>query len=198
MGGQKRMDIADNRVKLYFSQSEAVVKILDRDGICFSKKEYVVKKYEESAPIFTAAYDWFVMEAQKYIPKPEGAEYPYWAFGDLHSVDRSAGGKLLQLCIPIDEVIFFDMYDWNKILRLQYLGETKADEEQFRQMLADYGIRKESDIILTNFYPAIKRQVQDSWKRLFRNHESIKQENIKDVGSVQAGLWQIKKEWILP
>lgn len=190
------MGNSDNTVKLYSSQSEAVVKILDRDGICFSRKEYVVKKYEESAPIFTAAYDWFVMEAQKYLPKPKGAEYPYWAFRDLYSVEQSADSKLLQLRIPIDEVIFFDMYDWNKILRLQYVGETKADEEQFRQMLADYGIRKESDIILTNFYPALKRQVQDSWKRLFLNHENIKQENIKGVGSVQAGLWQLKKEWI--
>ena len=63
-------------------------------------------------------------------------------------------------------------------------------------MLADYGIRKESDVILTNFYPDLKRRVQESWKRLFRNHEKIKSGNTSGVGSVQAGLWQLKKEWI--
>ncbi|HZX20796.1 MAG TPA: DUF3841 domain-containing protein [Clostridia bacterium] len=187
----------DNKVMLYSPQSEVVVNILERDGVCFSKKEYVVKKYEESAPIFVAAYDWFVMEAQKYSPKPEDAEYPYWAFRDLYSVEQSEDSKLLRLYIPLDEVIFFDMYDWGKILRLQYVGETKADEEQFRRALADYGIRKESDVILTNFYPDLKRRVQDSWKRLFRHHENIKQGDIKGVGSIQAGLWQLKKEWIL-
>jgi len=157
----------------------------------------VVKKYEESALIFVAAYDWFVKEAEKYVPKPEGAQYPYWAVKDLDSVDQSTGDKLLKLKVPRDEVIFFDMYDWNKILCLRYIGETEEDEEQFQQMLVERGINKEKDIILTNFYPDLKAQVQDSWKRLFRHHEDIKQGNIKNVKSVQAGLWQLKKEWIL-
>ena len=191
------MDKTDNKIMLYSLQSELVVKTLERDGICFSKKEYVVKKYEESASVFVAAYDWFTMEAENYIPKPNGAEYPYWAFKDLYNVEPSTDSKLLQLSIPLDEVIFFDMYDWNKILCLQYVGETKSDERQFSQMLADYGIRRESDVILTNFYPDLKRQVEDSWKRLFRHHENIKQGNLKGLGSVQVGLWQIKKEWIL-
>ncbi|MCQ1529346.1 DUF3841 domain-containing protein [Lutispora saccharofermentans] len=187
----------DNTVMLYSSQSEVVVSILERDGICFSKQQYVVKKYEESAPIFVAAYSWFAMEAEEYLPKPEGAEYPYWAFRDLYSIEQSTNSRILQLCIPADEAIFFDMYDWNKILCLQYIGETKADEARFSQMLADYGIRNESDVILTNFYPDMKRQVQDSWKRLFRHHEKIKSGNTDGVGSVQAGLWQLKKEWIV-
>lgn len=191
------MDNTDHKIKLYSAQSEVVAKILERDGVCFSKKEYAIKKYEESAPIFVAAYDWFVKEAERYLPKPKGAEYPYWAFLDVHSVDQSTDSKPLELHIPLDEILFFDMYDWNKVLRLQYIGETKADEERFRQMLMDYGIWKESDIILTNFYPDLKRQVQDSWARLFRHHENIKKGNTEGVGSVQAGLWQLKKEWML-
>lgn len=191
------MGNTDNTIMLYSSQSEVVVSILERDGICFSKQKYVVKKYEESAPIFIAAYSWFAMEAEKYLPKPEGAEYPYWAFRDLYSIEQSTDSRILRLCIPAEEAIFFDMYDWNKILCLQYIGETKADEARFRQMLADYGIRNESDVILTNFYPDLKRQVQDSWKRLFRHHEKIKLGDTDGVGSVQAGLWQLKKEWIV-
>ena len=54
-----------NKMMLYSPQSEAVVNAMERDGVCFSKREYVVKKYEESAPIFVAAYNAFVMEAQK-------------------------------------------------------------------------------------------------------------------------------------
>ena len=191
------MGNTDNMVILYSPQSEVVANNLESDGICFSKRKYVVEKYEESAPIFVAAYDWFVMEARKYVPRPEGAEYPYWAFKDIHNLDQSAGGKLLKMQVPIDEVIFFDMYDWNKILCLQYMGKTEEDEAQFRQMLADRGIRKEADIILTSFYPDLKRQVQDSWKSLFRHHEDIKQGNLENLGSIQVGLWQLKKEWIV-
>lgn len=190
------MDNTDNTVMLYSSQSKIVVDTLENEGICFSKKKYVVRKYEESAPIFVAAYDWFVKEAKGYVPQPEGAEYPYWAFKDLYNIEESEDSKILKLYVPVEEAIFFDMYDWNKILCLQYIGETQKDESEFRQMVTDYGIRRESDIILTNFYPDLKRRVQDSWIRLFRHHENIKQGNIMGVRSVQAGLWRLKKEWI--
>lgn len=191
------MDNKCNTVMLYSSQSPIVTEILNRDGICFSKKEYVLKKYQESAPIFMAAYDFFVSEAEKYVPKPEGAEYPYWAFKDLYSLESSGDSSVLQLSVPVDEAIFFDMYDFNKILRLQYIGENDEDEIKFQKMLKDYGMRHESDIILTNFYPDLKRQVQNSWKRLFRHHEKIKAGDTESVGSVQVGLWQIKKDWLV-
>ncbi|OZV12086.1 hypothetical protein CIW83_11500 [Tissierella sp. P1] len=42
---------------------------------------------------------------------------------------------------------------------------------------------------MLQFYPQIKRKIIDSWKRLFRHHENIKQGNLEDVRSVQVGLW---------
>lgn len=185
----------NHQMMLYSAQDAVVVKILEQDGVCFSKRSYVVQKYGESAPVFVAAYDWFVKEAQRYAPKPEGAEYPYWAFTDLYSFEPSADAPPLKLKVPVEEAVFFDMYDWNKVMRLQYMGETETDERKFKQMLADYGIRRESDIILTNFYPDLKCRVQDSWRRLFRHHENIKAGDTAGVQSVQAGLWQLKKEW---
>ena len=105
------MGNTDNTVMLYSSQSEVVINALGREGICFSKQEYVVKKYEESAPIFVAVYGWFAIAAEKYLPKPKGAEYPYWAFRDLYSIEQSSDSRILRLCIPTDEAIFFDMYE---------------------------------------------------------------------------------------
>ena len=80
---------ADITVDVYKRQ------VLDRDGICFSRREYVQKKYEESAPVFLSAYDWFVKAAEAHVPKPQGAEYPYWAFKSPENVDPSAGGRIL-------------------------------------------------------------------------------------------------------
>lgn len=182
---------------LYSAQAPIVIEALHQDGVCFSKQAYVRRKYEESAPIFVAAYSWFVREAQHYVPKPQGAEYPYWAFCDLYSVEASGDSQILRLNVPADQAVFFDLYDWNTILCLKYLGETKEEEAQFRRQLADYGVRRETDVILTNFYPELKRQVQESWKRLFRHHERIKAGDTTGVGSVQAGLWQLKQDWIL-
>ena len=111
-------------------------------------------------------------------------------------MDQSAGNRIVTLHLPADQAVYFDMYDWNKILCLKYLGETEEDERAFGRMLSDYGIRKESDVVLTGFYPDLKYQVMESWKRLFRHHEDVLSGNCKEVRSVQAGLWCLKKEWL--
>lgn len=190
------MGTEHSAVTLYASQAEAVINALERDGVCFSRREYVIKKYEESAPVFLAAYDWFVARAQAYAPRPAGAEFPYWAFMELYSVEQSGDSRLLALRVPADEAVFFDMYDWNKILRHQYIGETQEEERRFKQKLSDYGIRYDSDVLLTNFYPDFKREVQASWQRLFRHHERIRAGEPHGAKSVQAALWQLKKEWL--
>lgn len=191
------MDQANYSVMLYTAQRQPVLDALERDGVCFSQKSFIEQKYEESAPIFLAAYGWFAREAQQYCPKPDGAEYPYWVFPDLRSVERYDGERLLRLRVPIDEVIYFDMFDWHKILSLRYLGETDEEERRFRQQLTDYGVKQQSDVILTNFYPELKRQMQESWQRLFCHHEELKHGNRSNVNCPQAAVWCLKKEWLV-
>ena len=148
-----------DKVILYAAQADAVLKAIERDGRCFSREEYVRRKYGESGPIFLTVYRWFVKEAAKLVPKPEGAEFPYWSFMNLYSLDQSAGTRTLTLCVPRNEAVFFDMYDWNKILCLKYLGEDEADELAFQAYLKQRGVR-EMDAVLTGFYPELK---QKSW-----------------------------------
>ena len=83
------MDYSNNKITLYSLQADPVIEAIKKDGVCFSKKKYVEKKYVESAAIFTTVYSWFVNEAGKFAKKPEGAEYPYWAFKDLYNVDQA-------------------------------------------------------------------------------------------------------------
>ena len=184
-------------VCLYAMQAQKVLDVIERDGVCYSRAEYVRRKYAESAPIFLTAYGWFVREAEKIVPRPENAEYPYWAFRDLYSVDGSGGGCLLKLRVPDNEAVFFDVHDWNKILRLSYIGQDEEDEQAFAWELEQRGLNT-NQIMLTSFYPEWKEKITDSWKRLFRHHEAILAGDTSGVHSVQASLWRIKKEWICP
>lgn len=195
LGGAKRMGEKCNTITLYASQADPVIEAIERNGVCYSQEAYVRKKYQESAKIFTTAYSWFVREMEKYVKKPDGAEYPYWAFREAYNVDQSMGGNFLTLEVPLDEVLLFDMYDWNKILCLKYIGEDEKDEKQFQEQLEMYGI-KEMDAVLSNFYPLQKQQILKSWQRLTRYHEELVHGNTEFVRDVQAGLWRIKKEWI--
>ena len=180
---------------LYAVQAQPVLDAIQRDGVCYSKAEYVRRKYEESARIFLTAYGWYVREAEKIVPKPAGAEYPYWVFADLFNIDGSAGGTILELRVPEKEAVFFDTQDWNRILQLSYLGENEEDERAFSAELERRGMDV-YQVMLTAFYPEWKRKIMESWKRLFRHHEAILNGDTTGVHSVQAGLWRIRKDWI--
>ena len=185
----------NDTVIVYVSQADPVWEAIQRDGVAFSKAEYVRKKYQESAPVFLTAYQWFVSQLPRYVAKPAGAEFPYWAFGDLYMMESGRASHVLALEVPKDEIVFFDMQDWNKVVQMKYIGEDEADERAFQRQLRDRGLDSRT-VMLSNFYPDLKMQIQDSWQRLFRHHEAIKQGKDVPIQSLQAGLWCIKKEWI--
>ncbi len=191
------MDTERGFVKLFSPQAEAVWQAVENEGIAFSRREYVQKKYEESAVIFLAAYDAYVREAEKIVPRPDDKAYPYWAFASEDMTDGSGGLRVMELRVPLEETVLFDQYDWYKVLRLSYIGETEEDEKAFARGLEMRGIRDSSEAVLRPFYPDVKRQITDSWKRLFRHDAAIKSGDASGVRAVQAGLWQIKKEWLI-
>ena len=184
-------------ITLYSPQSEAVLRALGRDGVCYSRPEYVAAKYGESAPIFLTIYHWFVDRAARLVPPPSQAQFPYWAYADPADVDVSGGGRVLKLHVPSDQAVLFDRYDWTRILQLKYLGETPEEEEDFQRQLALRGLDG-TKVMLTHFYPEWKQAVFDSWERLFRHHHRLRQGDYSGVGGVQAGLWCINAHWLDP
>lgn len=188
------MGHTDSTIRLYASQQNVVLEAIRREGRAVSREEYVRTKYQESAPIFLTAYRWFVEEAQRLVPRPEGAEFPYWAFQDLYSLDQSSE-HTLALDVPRDQVVLFDLYDWNKIVSLRYLGESEAEEKAFHRELVQRGL-SENQVMLTGFYPELREEILRSWSRLFRHHQPLLAGKSTGVGGVQAGLWQIRAEWI--
>ena len=71
MGGEERMGKENNKISLYSAQSKIVKEVIDREGVCYSKREYVRDKYQESSAIFLTAYDFFVKEARNLVDLPE-------------------------------------------------------------------------------------------------------------------------------
>ena len=191
------MDPEHLQVTLYSRQAQAVWDAVERDGVAFSRRDYVKAKYRESAGIFLAAYDFFVREAVRYSDRPDGAEYPYWAFTDVRELGAPDGDRVMCLRVPAEEAVFFDRFDWYKILQLSYLGTSAEEEETFRRTLEKRGVRDCSDVILTPFYPDLKAAVQKSWKNLFRHDAAIRSGDLTGVRAVQAGLWRIRKDWFI-
>lgn len=183
-----------NTITLYAAQAEPVWQAIQRDGAAYSKAEYVEKKYGESAPVFLTAYRWFIAQLPRYVPKPEGSDFPYWAYADLYMMETGAYPHILTLEVPLEEAVFFDMNDWNKVLQMNYLGENESDTRRFQRELRERGVGA-ADVMLSRFYPDLQQQITASWQRLFRHHEAARQGE-RPVADLQAGLWCIKKEWI--
>ena len=185
-----------NTVRLYASQTEAVWNAICRDGVAFCKEDYIVKKYDAAAPVFLTAYRWFVEKAQAIVPRPEGAAFPYWVFADPMMMETGKSSYVLALDVPVEEALFFDMFDWNQILQFHLLSKDPMEERRFLEELNARGIRA-NDIMLTGFYPDLRQRVLDSWELLFRHHNAARVGNTEGIGKLQAALWQIRRDWVV-
>ncbi len=196
MGDTSGMDQKDNIVTLYTSQRNEVVNQIEVEGIYWAKMQFIREKYGEVAHLFLGVYQWYNQYAPQYVPKPSQAESGIWAFASRGDVSPYEGCKILTLQVPIKEAVFFDMLEWSDLLNYRYLGSKEAERE-FYTKLKKQGIAEPMQIVTTPFYPLLKRELQASWSSLFRYHKAIQNREPVPVQHIQAGLWQIKKEWVV-
>lgn len=179
-------------IRLYTAQADAVMLELAKNGFCRCREEYVSRKYAESAKGFLTAYRWLAQNAVRFVPRPEGAELMYWAFIDKNYVTMS--DNVLTLDVPSENVLLFDYAKWNRILQLNYIGTSPADETRFSKELSLRGINAYT-AMTTDFYPDIKQRVTESWQRLFDDVNDFSSRQGDDARPKQAALWEIRTEW---
>ncbi len=181
---------SNKKIKLYTSQRKIVLDTIKEKGIYHVKKEFIIKKYESSANIFLEPYNWFVRNAINIVPKPEGAEYPIWLFTDLRYIENHEDSYILEIEAEIENVILFDPVKWNRILNLAYIPKDEKDRIEYNESLEKQGIKNETSIYTTGFYPHLKQKVRKSWDLLFENDIDLSKPN-------QAALWELRREWIV-
>lgn len=190
------MDCHRNEITLYTAQTDEVVRHLLKEGYHYVKLEHIARKYAEVSAVFLQAYSWYTENAQHILPKPRQAESAVWAFCDINYLGRYPGCQILKLSVPIKNAVFFRMSDWNKVLNLRYIGESATEEVKFAEKLARYGIRYEGDAYTTPFYPHLKKEIRDSWEKLFRYDQQVKETGSSLYPDMQAGLWYLDRQWL--
>ena len=188
------MDPENRVLTLYTAQTKPVLDALERDGVCYNKECYIRRKYGEVAEVFLTAYRAYYRNASEIVPPPAQAESAYWAFEDPRDLFLGDDQTLLKLEVPAEQAVLFDVFDWNKILQFRYLGE---DAPEFARELEARGLTG-FDVLRGSFYPELRAEIIGSWKNLFRHHEALRRGDRTGVRAVQAGLWELRREWIRP
>lgn len=174
-------------VTLWTAQTAQVFSCIQTQGVSTVKKEYIEKKYGDTAWVFQEAYTFFRTHMERVVPKPAGAESPIWLFLDKKWVFTGTGDYLLKLSVPKSRAVFFEREKWQKVLNLSYIGTDAADEERFETELRRMGLSSPFEAFQTPFYPSVKAKIKKSWERLFVIETEDKEQ-------LSAALWEIRKE----
>ncbi|MDT2659682.1 DUF3841 domain-containing protein [Enterococcus hulanensis] len=195
MGNSQRMDYKDHQVILYTSQNQRVIDKLLQNGRHVVERTFIKEKYGETSQVFLQAYSWYRQNAEQVVERPEDAESAIWTFLDMKYLDYSADSQILKLRVPLEKIVFFRMSDWNKILNLHLLG---TDEEQadYYAKLKKFNIAYEGDVYTTAFYPHLKTELVQSWRKLFQYDKKIKETKELPFEDIQGGIWEIRSSWI--
>lgn len=178
------------KVTVWTKQNENVLKVLERDGRYTAKKEYIEKDMGEHAYLVLEAYDWLVKHTPAAAERPADAEYPVWVSPKKEATMLpSAGCVILELSLDPSMITMVNIMKWGSILDYSYIPANKEDAARHRKLLEEYRV-SDSKAYMSQFYPQIKREIIESWPRLF--DEAVDPGNSDCYGNI----WEIRKEWI--
>ncbi|WP_122642987.1 DUF3841 domain-containing protein [Luxibacter massiliensis] len=177
------------RVHMWTGQDGRVMETLARSGRYAVKQAFIEEKYQDTAWIFKEAYQFLASCAQERISRPPDAQSPVWVYKCVQNIHGGAGLYYLQLAIPEDQILIFDIRKWNRVLNLNFIGETREEEEEFQRRLERKGIKDSVSVFTSPFYPVEKQEIKKSWNKLL---EMPAEEEMY----VQGMTWEIRQEWI--
>ena len=179
-----------NNITVWTKQHRSVWDTLQKTGRYAAKRSFVALDLGEHAPLVLKTYDWLVGHHPDSARRPADADVPVWV-----SFDRDAtmlpgkGSVILELSVDPGLITPVNIAKWGAILNYSYIPENTADAARHRTMLEDCGV-SDAKAVMTQFYPQLKREVVESWSRLFDPSVSMGSDACYGL------LWEVRSEWI--
>lgn len=174
--------------RVWTRQHSDILKVLEKDGRYIVKQEYIEQENEDTAEFFIEAYSWYTRQAGKIVAKPADVQFPVWVTLSEHSKMLPVINTVyLELLLPDGLIIPIDMEKWSRILNYEYIASDGRDQKRHADMLKQYGCSADAAAFMSNRYPAIKEEIQDSWAGVFE----------PGTTPTTGTIWEIRKEWII-
>lgn len=175
------------KISVWTKQHEIVLSRLEQTGRYTARKESILKN--EDSQLLKPSYDWLA----RHMPqenRPADADYPIWL--SLHAENTmllSPSTVILEL--ELDEALLtkINVAKWGTINNFSYIPANEEDFRRHNELLNSYGV-SDTKACMSQFYPVLKREIEDSWDRLF--------DDAIQVGSAfcYGLIWEVKREWI--
>lgn len=182
----------DEYLTLWTRQVSEILDEIKECGVYKVKEEYIRKKNDTISDYYLKLYKWFTDEAKKYVDVK--GDYPIWlSVADEFRLRPVEGTVTLRLRVPSKEVLLCNYDAWGYTVNYFYVPLDEADKARHKEELTKNGLVSDDELFLTskgNFYPLLKREVVNSWERIF----TLKPTDLK--ACLVAVTWEIKKEWI--
>lgn len=177
-------------VNVWTKQHKNVLKTLETQGRYTAKREYIMLDLQEQAPLVLEAYDWLVKHAPGADRKPEDAEYPVWvSYSHQATMMQDPGTVILKLELDPETITPVNIIKWGNILNYSYIPDGAQDARRHEELLAAYGV-SDTKAYMSQFYPQIKREIIDSWDRLFDDRILLGNDYKYGI------IWELRREWI--
>lgn len=178
------------QITVWTRQHKDVLKELEATGRHIAKKEYINMDLQEHSELVLEVYDWLAKNGPDSNNRPADVSYPVWvSLEDKATMLPGENEVVLELSVDEEKITKINIAKWGAILNYSYIPVDEKDAERHSGLLKMYRTN-DTKAYMTPFYPEIKREIVDSWKRLF--DDRIKMGN----GLCYGNIWEIKKEWI--
>lgn len=178
------------KITVWTRQHIEVWKEIEEAGRYTAKKAYIDIDLEEHAPLVLEVYDWLVEHTPTLPSKPKDAEYPVWvSLKEEATMMQIKDSVILELTLDKDLLTMVNIDKWGMMLNYSYIPQNEEDAKVHSDMLKAYRI-SDTAAYMSQFYPQIKREIRDSWYRLF--DDSIILNNSQCYGNI----WEVRKEWV--
>ena len=177
-------------IRVWTKQNEAVLQQLAENGRFTADEGFIRREIGETADIMLPIYEWLAQNAPTAASKPENVRYPVWVSLEREAtMIPEAGYVTLELEIEDEMITLLDTAKWTCITNYSYIPENEADKKRHLEKLEAMG-RMDAEAILTNFYPELKAEITESWKRLFDRSVSLGSDTVYGI------IWEVREEWI--
>lgn len=175
-------------ITVYTKQDMRILDALEQTGRHTAKEKFVMQN--EDSSLMRTAYDWLMRHHPDKENRPADADYPVWvSYRRDATMLPGPGYVILELNIDSGLITPINIAKWGAVNNCSYIPADEEDGKRHRREMKALGLN-DVKVCTTQFYPELRKKIEDSWLRLFDEH-------IQLGNDLTYGLiWEVRKEWI--